>query len=232
MMKRLSKKFKQFWCEATTACQPQKTLYLVQPSLAVHPLERFMKWNCSSCCSTSGTTFRSDAGIQGWLLPGLGNISLQREGASIVLVWRNKSLPLQSSKGFVFVFLFILYFSFLSFSAVFSLHASSFLQFWKEKKKTMCGKLCLKVKQYITSLQNILDNSLWKDKSTKCACVQMQVYVFVCVQSLWLSECAKMVTVRFAHQQSEWITSYIISTRVCNHFNNYCTLSILLLIQL
>lgn len=103
MMKRLSKRFQQLWCEATTACQPEKTLYLVQPSLTVHPLERFMKWNCSSCCSTTGPTFTSDAGIQGWLLPGLGNISLQREGASIVLVWRNKRLPRQSSLGFVWL---------------------------------------------------------------------------------------------------------------------------------
>lgn len=136
MMKRLSKKFKQLWCEATTACQPQKTLYLVQPSLAVHPLERFMKWNCSSCCSTSGTTFRSDAGIQGWLLPGLGNISLLREGASIVLVWRNKSLPLQSSKGFGFGFFCLFCISVSSPSLPFSRFTLPvFSSFEKKKKK-------------------------------------------------------------------------------------------------
>lgn len=51
------------------------------------------------------------------------------------------------------------------------------------KEKKSYGR---KVKLYITSLQNILDDSLWKDKSTKCACVRMQVCAFVCVQSLWL----------------------------------------------
>lgn len=64
-----------------------------------------------SCC---GTTFRSDAGIQGWLLPGLGDIILRRDGASISSALKNKRRCLEP--GWVlFLFIYIALFHYSPF---------------------------------------------------------------------------------------------------------------------
>lgn len=76
-----------------------------------------MKCNCSSCCYTKGTTFRSDAGIQGRLVPGLGNITLWREGGRgghQSFLFGGTKVRVHTWRGFLFLF-FNLYF--LSFSS-------------------------------------------------------------------------------------------------------------------
>lgn len=64
-----------------------------------------MKCSRSSCWCTTGTTSRSDARIQGWLVLGPGDITLPRMEASIVLVWRNRPWRLEPSVRFVFIYL-------------------------------------------------------------------------------------------------------------------------------
>lgn len=66
-----------------------------------------MKCNCSCCSFTTGTTFRSDAGIQGWLVSGPGDITLWREGASISLV-RGEHKPASAAGKILLIYLYFL----------------------------------------------------------------------------------------------------------------------------
>lgn len=127
-----------------------------------------MKCNCSCCCccccSTKGTTFRSDAGIQGWLVSGLGDITLWREGASIALVLRNKTLCLQpGSVLFLCIYLFFLTFAkpsvtFIKNSLGLSKVPDCIIKHHKINKK------------FQTKCEIKSENSLWRKTLCVCAC--------------------------------------------------------------